>query len=237
MELEGIVATDTGGRRRTVEMGEGTDERVGVMLIELKSGTVVVLGAGTATIGKLGANSGVDIGDVTINNAAGNPVPVLVSALSSIEVTQDTPDDLACNANLQVGDADVSESNPVPIATGVSAWQTFTIPDGANGGAVAPADLGANYKAILIRCADCQYIPASTNLSMQASEGAADTMCDVYEVDDPSTLWSKGSLPTSGTLRVVVTHAFGARRVRLVLSNNSTGGDTAFSIAGMDQGV
>ena len=35
------------------------------------------------------------------------------------EVTQDTPDDLNCNANLQVGDVDVGGGNPVPVdATG-----------------------------------------------------------------------------------------------------------------------
>lgn len=39
-------------------------------------GENVVLGAGTNGIGKLNSNSGVDIGDVTINNAAGEYVPI-----------------------------------------------------------------------------------------------------------------------------------------------------------------
>ena len=40
-------------------------------LIITLDGEAVVLGAGSASIGVLGANSGVDIGDVTINNASG----------------------------------------------------------------------------------------------------------------------------------------------------------------------
>jgi len=40
-------------------------------LIITLDGEAVVLGAGSASIGILGANSGVDIGDVTINNASG----------------------------------------------------------------------------------------------------------------------------------------------------------------------
>lgn len=35
------------------------------------AGEAVVLGAGSASVGTLGANSGVDIGDVTVNNASG----------------------------------------------------------------------------------------------------------------------------------------------------------------------
>ena len=41
------------------------------LLVNLGTNNDVVLGAGAASIGTLGANSGVDIGDVTINNAAG----------------------------------------------------------------------------------------------------------------------------------------------------------------------
>lgn len=40
----------------------------------------------------------------------------LSSATDSVEVLQDTHDDLNANANLQVGDVDVSATNPVPVA-------------------------------------------------------------------------------------------------------------------------
>ena len=84
---------------------------------------------------------GNDIGDVTINNAAGaaavniqdggNSITVdgsvtvsatdldirdLTSVSDSVEVLQDTHDDLNVNANMQVGDADVANGNPVPIS-------------------------------------------------------------------------------------------------------------------------
>ncbi len=39
----------------------------------------------------------------------------LTSASDSVEVLQDTHDDLNCNANLQIGDADVTALNPVPV--------------------------------------------------------------------------------------------------------------------------
>ena len=39
----------------------------------------------------------------------------LESALDSVEVLQDTHDNLNGNANLQVGDTDVSNGNPVPV--------------------------------------------------------------------------------------------------------------------------
>ena len=77
---------------------------------------------------------GTDIGDVTVNNAAGasavniqdggNSITVdavdldirdLSSAQDSVEVLQNTHDDLNTNANLQINDADVSSSNEVDV--------------------------------------------------------------------------------------------------------------------------
>lgn len=49
------------------------------------AGEAVVLGAGSAAIGKLGANSGVDIGDVTINNAS-----IAVTSASALDVSAAT---------------------------------------------------------------------------------------------------------------------------------------------------
>lgn len=116
-----------------------------------------------------------------------------------------------------------------------SAQQTFTIPNGANGSAVTPVDLGAPYKIIVVRCEDAQYIPGATNMSADAGYAAADNMCTLYEENDPSTAWSKGALPTTGDFCFALTHSFGARRLRLILSNNSTGGDTVLYVRGYDQ--
>jgi hypothetical protein len=115
--------------------------------------------------------------------------------------------------------------------------QTFTIVDTADGSLVTPIDLGGNYKIILVTCADCQYIAASTNLTARVGYGAADGPFDLYEQDDPSSQWSKGALPTSGTLAFVLTHAAGIRRLGFTLSNASSGGSTVFTVKGLDEGI
>lgn len=170
-------------------------------------------------------------------SAVGNPLQI--GGKTSGDVMQtvlvDNDGRVLSDANLQVSNGDVSESNPVPTAVAMSSQGTFTIPSGQNGSAETPVDLGANYKAILIRCENCQYIPASTTMRLQAGEGASDTMCNVYPADDPSSQWVSGDLPTSGTLRLVSTNAFGARRIRVILSNNSTGGSTVFYIYGIEK--
>lgn len=80
----------------------------------------------------LNANANIQVGDADVSN--GNPVPVsdaggsltvdasdldirdLTSASDSVEVLQATHDDLNANANIQVGDTDVSNGNPVPVS-------------------------------------------------------------------------------------------------------------------------
>jgi len=78
---------------------------------------------------------GNDIGDVTVNNAGGasavniqdggNSITVdavdldirdLDSTSDSVEVLQDTHDDLNANANVQVEDVDVTNTNPLPTS-------------------------------------------------------------------------------------------------------------------------
>jgi hypothetical protein len=64
-DLEGYVPTED--KPRTVEMVAGSESRLGKLVID---SLTVILGAGAAVIGKLAANDGVDIGDVTVNNTA-----------------------------------------------------------------------------------------------------------------------------------------------------------------------
>lgn len=57
---------------------------------------------------------------------------ITVTVTGPIEVEQAAHDDLNCNANLQVGDANVDPDNPVPISTdGDTISQTPTITAGA----------------------------------------------------------------------------------------------------------
>ena len=122
----------------------------------------------------------------------------------------------------------------ITLTSGV---KTFTIAAAADGSAVAAVDLGSNYKIVTVKCEDCQYIQATTNISAQVGYTPGDTLCNLYDQDDPSTVWSKGALPTSGTLAFVLTHATDAHRLRLVLSKAASGGSVVFKVQGYDQGL
>lgn len=113
---------------------------------------------------------------------------------------------------------------------------TFTIPNGQNGSLVLPVNLGAQYKVLCVICENCGTIPAATNMSAQvAYDNTGSPACTLYEQDDPGTQWLQGALPVAGTLAFALTHTFGVRRIRLILSNNVTG-DTAFKIYGVHGG-
>lgn len=120
---------------------------------------------------------------------------------------------------------------------GRSDVQTFTIPASADGSGVDAIDLERNYAFIVVKCEDCSNIPSSTSLSFEVGYDNSDTLCDLYEQDDPSTIYSKGDLPTSGTLAFLLNHAAGAQRLRPVLSNNASGGSVVFKVYGWDGGV
>jgi len=92
------------------------------------------------------------------------------------------------------------------------------------------ADLLRNYAYLLITCADCSNIAASTSLLAKVGYDATDEFFDLYERDDPGTQWSKGDLPTTGTLAFALIHALGAQRLRLVLSQAASGGDVVFKV-------
>jgi len=118
-------------------------------------------------------------------------------------------------------------STGLKVSTDTSTPTKFVIPSGEDGSDVNLADLGGNYDLVMITCADC---------TAQVGYLEDDGPFDLYEQDDPSTQWSKGSLPTSGTLAFLLTHATGVRRIRLVLSNNATA-DVEFTITGCHRSV
>ncbi len=116
---------------------------------------------------------------------------------------------------------------------GLGEEKTFTIGSGADGSSVDPVDLGANYRGIIVRCEDCSNIAADTSLTVRAAITGDGTVCDLYQITAPGTKWGNGeTLPTSGTYHVLVDDAAGARRVRLVLGNNASGGAVVFKIRG-----
>ena len=132
-----------------------------------------------------------------------------------------------------VADFAASKYHGAYVAHAKSEVKTFTIAAGATGAAVAAVDLGANFDLIWVTCGDCSHIQAATSLTAQVAIAEGATVAALYEQDDPSTAWSNGALPTSGTLAFVLTHAAGARYVRLVLSAAASGGTVVFSIVGL----
>lgn len=95
-------------------------------IVSASDGLPVELVAGTASIGTLGANSGVDIGDVTINNASGgsavniqdggNSITVDASELTAIQTAVELIDDA-----IYVDDADwTADSSKHMLVGGVT---------------------------------------------------------------------------------------------------------------------
>ncbi len=114
--------------------------------------------------------------------------------------------------------------------------EDFVIGTGVTGSAVAAVDLDAPYKAILIECADATGVDAATDLTAQVGYDKGGTLVDLYEQDDPGTIWTATTIPATGTFGFVLTHAFGVWRVRLILSKVSTAPVT-LTIRGLDRGA
>lgn len=78
---------------------------VGAASLRVNLATDISLPAGTNAIGKLSANSGVDIGDVDVTSVGGN-----------VTVIQGTATNLKTQAEAYVGGTIVSNANPVPVS-------------------------------------------------------------------------------------------------------------------------
>ena len=121
------------------------------------------------------------------------------------------------------------------IGFGRSDRQTFTIPNGADGSAVAAIDLERNYSFIVISCDDASDIAADTTLSAEVADDDSGELNPLY-MQDGSAPWTSAVLPTSGGFRFWLSHAFGIQRLRLILSNNTTGEVTLY-VYGFDGAV
>jgi hypothetical protein len=113
---------------------------------------------------------------------------------------------------------------------------TETIADGTDGTGNAEIDLGANFKVLGIVCEDASGIQQATDLEAEIAFDVNSMLCDLYEQDDPSTEWAAGDLPTAGHFAFILTHAFGVRKLRLILSQNASGANVVFKIYGFHSG-
>lgn len=133
-------------------------------------------------------------------------------------------------ANLKVSSGD---------GYGRSDRKTFTIPSGATGSGVFRVDFDRPYAYFVIRIEDCGGFATNTTLSAQVAndDSPAQTMCDLYENNDPSTLWSKSVPVTDGsTCQFLLTHAFGSRYIKFIASLNTTA-DVNIYVYGYDPAV
>lgn len=98
-----------------------TDGDMGIVGIttgrRLKTSSTIdaALPAGTNAIGKLSANDGVDIGDVTVNNASGGSAVNIQDGGNSITVDQGTATNLKTQAENYQGGSAVGSGNPLQV--------------------------------------------------------------------------------------------------------------------------
>lgn len=132
----------------------------------------VALGAGTATIGKLAANSGVDIGDVTLT--AGNAIIGRLAPNSGVDVGDVTLNAsnavvgrLAANSGVDIGDVGIERVNLANV--------TATI---ANGASLSDEiDLGGSSMQTILMPA----VWTAASLTFQIAEASGGTWRNVYD--------------------------------------------------------
>lgn len=105
---------------------------------------------------------------------------------------------------------------PSNVGFGGSEPKSYTLTTGQT--STERIDLGRPYGFILITCENMAGINTSCALRLNVSYDDNIPMLNLYEQNEPATLWSKGSLPVTGTWACLITHAFGARFVQPVLT-------------------
>lgn len=96
----------------------------------------------------------------------------------------------------------------------------FTIPSGATGIGVERLDLGKPYSFFVIRVEDCSGFTSSLSAKVGNDDNPAQILCDLYEINDPSTKWTK-TPPTTGAIQFTLSHAFGTRYIQFVTGGNT----------------
>lgn len=125
------------------------------------------------------------------------------------------------------------------VGWGRSDKHTITIANADKGAGSGAVNLGRNYFYIVIRCADCSHIAASTTLVLTTAMDESEAMCSVYNFDiSANTLTKFGpTLPTSGSMQFLCVPAAGAQFFHLELSQNTSGGTAVFEVYGIAESV
>ena len=116
----GKLSANTGVDIGSVALLAGTNA-VGTVILGAGTAEIGKLAAGTASIGVLGANSGVDIGDVTLN-AGTAEIGKLAAGTASIGTVglnagSNAIGKLAANSGVDIGDVDVTSLPALPAGT------------------------------------------------------------------------------------------------------------------------
>jgi hypothetical protein len=203
-----IDGTAANGLEVDVTRVQGTVTVDGSGVTQPISAASLPLPSGAATA----ANQLPDGHNVTVDNASGGSAVNIQDGGNEITVDQATHDNLNLNANLQVGDADVAATNPVPTAPDnfVSTINSTTSPLGS-GASFAPANGD-----------DCRYYTSVTITLFADQDSATDGMTFEFSTDDTNWDDSYDFTLSAGTTRrfqFPVT----ARYFRVNYTNGGTG--------------
>lgn len=121
-----VLSVVGGGLEATAQRVTLASDSTGVLSVDDNGGALTVdgtvsLGAGVASIGILGANSGVDIGDVTINNASGGSAVNIQDGGNSITVDNAGTFAVQADTELPVAAA-LDDTTANPTVPGIGAF-------------------------------------------------------------------------------------------------------------------
>lgn len=130
--------------------------------------------SGTVAVSAVGGTTTVD-GTVTAEQAT--------AASLKMEPTQTTHDSLQCNANMQVGDTDVSATNPVPRTTGVNVTTAVDNQSPAAGATVTSSGVDTTKAVGLVVSVKGTFTAAATGAALiYVYSSPDDTNYDDHEV-------------------------------------------------------
>lgn len=205
--------------------------------------TATTLDAGTASIGVLGANSGVDIGDVTINNAAGASAVNIQDGGNSITVdgtvtanagtgnftvVQSTATNLKTQAEAYQGGSAVSNTNPLFVTSIATNANGYSVATGSIGNTVT--NIGTANTAGIV--AGWYFYNANNSVAyvqffnLQASAVTLGTTAPVYSIGIPALSAANLMSPTGITHSTAISIAITTTRA----GNTNVGSTVDYNI-------
>lgn len=205
---------DLDATQDNVAISDGTNTLAvnanGSLDVEFAAGAQIEITDGTDTLeinGDGSLNAVVTATDLDIRD--------LTSATDSVEVLQDTHDDLNANANIQVGDTDVSNGNPVPMS---DAGGSITV-DSVD---LDIRDLAFATDSVDVSGSDVTATVSATDLDIRDLSASQD---NVAISDGTDTL----AVNTDGSINVVATDSPDGVEA-YAITDNQAAGDGEYSI-------